>query len=57
MEGASVAAVCEVYEKPYVVIRTLSDKADGQAHEYYENFADLAAEQSSRIVLKMMESL
>ena len=57
MEGASVAAVCENYDKPYVVLRALSDKADGAAHESYEGFGDLAAAHSSSIVLEMMESL
>lgn len=57
MEGASVAVVCQNYGVPFVVLRALSDKADGLAHESYENFGDIAAEHSSRIVLKMLESL
>lgn len=57
MEGAAVAAVCTNYGKPFVVIRALSDKADGNAHESYENFGDLAADHSSKIVLKMLESI
>ena len=57
MEGASVAKVCTAYQKPLVILRTLSDKADGNAHDSYVNFGDLAAEQSNKIVLKMLESL
>ena len=57
MEGASVAAVCEQYGIPYVILRTMSDKADGLAHETYENTADIAAENSCKIVLKMMERI
>ena len=57
MEGASVAVVCMNYGKPFVVIRALSDKADGNAHESYDNFGDLAGANSSRIVLKMLESM
>lgn len=57
MEGASVAVVCIQYKKPFVVIRALSDKADGNAHDSYENFADLAAAHSSGIVLSMLESI
>ena len=34
-----------------------SDKADGEAHETYENLADLAADQSSRIVLRMLSAM
>ena len=57
MEGASIALVCERYDVPFVVIRTMSDKADGQAHETYENMADIAAENSCKIVLEMLEGI
>ena len=57
MEGASAAKVCTAYEKPFVILRTLSDKADGEAHESYADFGDLAADQSSKIVIKMLESI
>lgn len=57
MEGAAIAKVCEAYEKPFVIMRTLSDKADGQARESYVDFMDVAADQSCAIVLKMLESL
>lgn len=57
MEGASVAVVCIKYGKPFVVIRALSDKADGNAHESYDNFGDLAGQHSSRILLEMLEAM
>ena len=57
MEGASVAAVCLQYDIPFVVIRALSDKADGKAHDSYKNFADIAGDNSSKIVMKMLDSL
>ena len=57
MEGAAVAVVCIKHETPFVVIRALSDKADGNAHESYENFGNIAAENSSRIVLKMLDAI
>jgi adenosylhomocysteine nucleosidase len=55
MEGASVAVICIKYDKPFVVIRALSDKADGIANSSYENFGDIAGANSSRILLKMLE--
>ena len=55
MEGASVGAICIKYGKPFVIIRALSDKADGKAHSSYENFGDIAGANSSRIILKMLE--
>ena len=57
MEGAAVAVVCQLYEKPYVIIRALSDKADGKAHKSYDNFGDKAGENSNRIVLNMLDAI
>ena len=57
MEGAAAAVVCIKYGKPFVVLRALSDKADGNAHESYEGFGDVAASNSGNIVLKMLESM
>ena len=57
MEGAAIAAVCRNYDIPFVVIRCMSDKADGNAHEIYDHFSDDAADQSGRIVIKMLENL
>ena len=57
MEGASIALVCERYGVPFVVLRTMSDKADGLAHETYKNMGDIAADNSCKIVMKMLESV
>ena len=57
MEGASVAAVCEHYGIPYVIIRSMSDKADGNAIESIVNMGDNAADRSGRIVMKMLEDM
>ena len=56
MEGASIALVCTQYEVPFVVIRTMSDKADGAAHETYENMADIAADNSCKIIMEMLSA-
>ena len=56
MEGASIAVVCTNYNIPFVVIRTLSDKADGLAHDTYAEFGDEAAKNSSFIVISMLKS-
>ena len=57
MEGAAIAIVCTKYEVPFVVIRALSDKADGKAHESYTDMGTKAADNSSRIVLRMLETI
>lgn len=55
MEGASVASVCSMYNVPFVVLRVMSDKADGVADETYADFVDTAADNSCTIVMKMLE--
>lgn len=57
MEGTAVAEICDQYDTPFVVIRAMSDKADGEAHESFENFGDTAADNSSRIVMEMLEKM
>lgn len=57
MEGAAIAVVCLKFETPFVVIRALSDKADGNAHDSYEDFGEIAADNSSRIVFNMLDSI
>ncbi len=57
MEGAAVAAVCDQYDVPFVVIRCMSDKADGNATESFEKLAGTAADNSCRIVLGMLAGM
>lgn len=55
MEGAAVAQVCTMNSIPFVVIRSMSDKADGSAHVNFAEFTQLAARHSSSIVEEMMK--
>lgn len=51
MEGAAVAQVCQEHQVPYVVIRTISDKADHSAPVDFQAFvAEVASHYSSGIV-------
>lgn len=54
MEGAAIGHAAFMYEKPYLVIRTMSDAADDAADESYDNFIDDAAKTSAEIILKML---
>ena len=54
MEGAAVAQVCAMNGVPYVVIRSMSDKADGSAHVNFAEFAVQAANRSCQIVNRML---
>ncbi|ERI04090.1 5'-methylthioadenosine/adenosylhomocysteine nucleosidase [Aneurinibacillus aneurinilyticus] len=54
MEGAAVAQVCVMNEIPFVVIRSMSDKADGSAHVNFPEFTKLASQRSYEIVSNML---
>ncbi len=57
MEGAAIAQVCYLNQIPFVVIRAISDKADGSADVSYESFSRQAAEHSSKIVVDILRGL
>lgn len=56
MEGAAVAQVAFMFNKPFVVIRTISDKADGSAHFDYPKLKQITADNSVAITLAMLAS-
>lgn len=54
MEGASVAHVCYLFKIPFVIIRAISDKADGSAEMDFNEFVILAAENSKNVLVEML---
>lgn len=54
MEGAAVAQVCRLNGVPWVVIRAISDKADGSSNVDYPVFAEKAARDCAEIVRAMI---
>jgi adenosylhomocysteine nucleosidase len=57
MEGAAVAHVCFLTGVPYVVIRSMSDRADQSAHVNFVEFEKLAAKRSYRLVCSILQKL
>jgi len=57
MEGAAVAQVCSLNNIPHVIIRSMSDKADGSAHVNFAEFTVQASGNSYRIVDHMLKHL
>lgn len=57
MEGGAVAHVCYLNKKPYVIIRSISDKADGHAPKTFDNFVNDACKVSRSIILKMLKKI
>lgn len=57
MEGASIAQAAKALGKPFVVIRSISDTADGQAAESFDAFIVAAGEKSAATLIKMLEMM
>ena len=54
MEGAAIAQVCYLNDIPFVIIRAISDKADGSDSEDYPVFEAKAAKRSANVVEYML---
>ncbi len=50
MEGAAVAQICYQQKCPFIVIRSISDNADSNAHEDIQKFYRTAAANSAELV-------
>lgn len=57
MEGAAVAQVCTMNNVPHVIIRSISDKADGSAVADYDKFRFIVGENSFKIVEHVMAKI
>lgn len=55
MEGASIAHVCYLNKVPFVIIRSISDKADDSAEVNFAEFTQIAAANSCKIIENMLE--
>ncbi len=55
MEGASIAQACYMNQIPFVVVRTMSDKADGSANNNYKAFVTKAAFRSKELVRDILK--
>ena len=53
MEGAAVAQVCHEYNMPFLIIRTISDKANDTAHIDFDRFVNSIA---SKYALGILEN-
>lgn len=54
MEGGAIAQVCYLNHVPFVIIRTISDKADGTGPDDYDQFMEQAAKRSAMVVHYMV---
>jgi 5'-methylthioadenosine/S-adenosylhomocysteine nucleosidase len=54
MEGGALAQVCAVNGIPYLVVRTISDRADGDAVEDFTRFLPVVAHNSFAVVRQIL---
>lgn len=57
MEGAAIAHACYLNDIPFVVVRAISDKADGSDAELYPVFEEKAAKHCAAIVEHAVKKL
>lgn len=57
MEGAAIAHAAFLNKLPYVVLRAISDKADGSAHMDYPEFERAAAAHCAKLVENLVARL
>lgn len=57
MEGAAVAQACYLSETPYLIVRAISDKADGSASVDYPTFEAKAARDCALLTMHLLSAL
>ena len=55
MEGGAIAHICYLNDVPFVIIRAISDKADGSSDMDYEEFKKISAKRSADAVMYLLE--
>jgi adenosylhomocysteine nucleosidase len=57
MEAAAIAQVCHQFKLPFVVIRSLSDIAGTESPSTFEEYLEVAAKNSSAMIVAMLKQL
>lgn len=57
MEGGAIAQVCSLNNIPFLVVRTMSDKANGDAVSDFNKFAQVVAKNSYLVVSNILKSI
>ena len=55
MESAAIGHVCTLNKTPFVAIRCISDNADSDADMSFDEFVEIAADLSARIMMDMLK--
>ena len=57
MEGAAVAAVCDVFDVPFFVLRAISDAADMDASFDFDEFLFNSSKISAEFIIAMLDEI
>ena len=54
MEGAAIAQVCKLDNIPFIIIRSISDKPNGNNHITFEQFLEKASKRCAKIIKEFL---
>lgn len=57
MEGGVIAQVCAINSIPFLIVRTMSDKVNGEAVKDFNQFARVVAENSYLVVYNILKNI
>ena len=57
MEGAAVAQVCDLCNKPFMVLRSISDKPNGENTVAFEQFIKPSSEKCANLLREFFKEL
>lgn len=57
MESAAIAQTATIMKIPFIIVRSISDNADGSAGISFEEFLEIASQNSATIVEKIMKNI
>lgn len=55
MEGAAIAQVCKLDNLPFLIIRSISDKPDGNNNITFDQFLEKASKRCAKIIKEFLE--
>jgi len=57
MEGASIAQTAQQFNVPFLVVRAMSDTADHEATQSFDEFIEVAGQRSAEMVLAFIKAI
>lgn len=55
MEGAAIAQVCKLDNVPFIIIRSISDKPNGNNHITFDQFLEKASKRCAKIIKEFLD--